>query len=180
MAGPLAVRALGPADGPAAVAVVNAAAAWYRTFLPPAEVHDPEMTPEAWSAEARRLTWHGAFAGDALVGVMGLERVGGVALLRHAYVRPEEQRRGVGTRLREHLEAIAAAQGAERIVVGTYAGNYKARRALEKAGYRLSPDPAAVLRAYYEIPAERRRASVTYEKLLPAAPAGAGPSPARA
>jgi RimJ/RimL family protein N-acetyltransferase len=160
-----AVRPLGPRDREAALAVINAAARWYREFLPAAEVHDPEMTPEAWDAEARRMTWYGAFEGDALVGVMGLERVGRVALLRHAYVPPAEQRRGVGTRLREHLEA--AARGAERIVVGTYAGNYKARRALEKAGYAPSPDPVAVLRAYYRIPEDRLRASVTYEKPLP-------------
>jgi len=48
--------------------------------------------------------------------------------------------------------------------VGTYARNYKARGALEKAGYRLSEDSAAVLRAYYAVPEDRLRASVTYEK----------------
>jgi hypothetical protein len=48
--------------------------------------------------------------------------------------------------------------------VGTYARNYKARGALEKAGYRLSPDSEAVLREYYAIPEDRLRASVTYEK----------------
>jgi RimJ/RimL family protein N-acetyltransferase len=53
-----------------------------------------------------------------------------------------------------------------RIIVGTYARNYKARGALEKAGYRLSEDSAAVLRAYYAIPEDRLRASVTYEKPL--------------
>ena len=49
-------------------------------------------------------------------------------------------------------------------IVGTYAANYKARGALEKAGYRLSPDPEAVLRAYYSIPEDRLTSSVTYEK----------------
>jgi hypothetical protein len=48
--------------------------------------------------------------------------------------------------------------------VGTYARNYKARGALEKMGYRLSMDPAAVLREYCAIPEDRLRASVTYEK----------------
>jgi GNAT superfamily N-acetyltransferase len=151
------------------VAVINAAARWYREFLPAGEVHDPEMTPAQWDAEARTVRWYGAFVGDVLVGVMGLERQGPVALLRHAYVLPASQRGGIGARLREHLEAAAA--GAERIVVGTYAGNYKARRALEKAGYALSPDPAAVLRAHYRLPEDRLRASVTYEKPLPPAPA---------
>lgn len=161
------VRRLGPGDRNAAVAVINAAARWYREFLPAEEVHDPEMTDAEWVAEARTVDWYGAFDGDALVGVMGLERQGPVALLRHAYVLPAHQRRGVGTLLREHLEA--AAVGAERIIVGTYRGNYKARRALEQAGYAPSPDPVAVLRAHYRIPEDRLRASVTYEKPRPPA-----------
>jgi RimJ/RimL family protein N-acetyltransferase len=66
----------------------------------------------------------------------------------------------------EHLELVARREGAgvRRIVVGTYARNYKARGALEKAGYRLSEDSAAVLRAYYAIPEDRLRASVAYDK----------------
>jgi GNAT superfamily N-acetyltransferase len=163
-----AIRPLGPSDREAAVAVIDAAARWYREFLPAEEVHDPEMTPEQWDAEARTVRWYGAFDGEALVGVMGLERRGTAALLRHAYVLPAYQRRGIGARLREHLEAAAA--GAERIIVGTYAANYKARRALEQGGYTLSPDPVAVLRAHYRIPEDRLRASVTYEKPLPPVP----------
>lgn len=40
--------------------------------------------------------------------------------------------KGIGSRLREHLEGQV--RGVSRIIVGTYAGNYKARAALEKAG----------------------------------------------
>jgi GNAT superfamily N-acetyltransferase len=95
------------------VAVIDAAARWYREFLPAEEVHDPEMTPEQWDAEARTVRWYGTFDGETLVGVMGLERRGTAAPLRHAYVLSACQRRGIGARLREHLEAVAA--GAERI-----------------------------------------------------------------
>lgn len=160
----LSIRALGPGDRDTALDVINTAARWYRDFLPPEHVHDPEMTPEQWDAEALRLTWYGACDGPALVAVAGLEYVRDAALLRHGYVLPQYQRGGVGARLREHLERQV--RGVARIVVGTYAGNYKARGALEKAGYRLSADPVAVLRAYYAIPEDRLAASVTYEKLL--------------
>src|SRR4029450_12877657 len=57
--------------------------------------------------------------------------------------------------------------GVKRVIVGTYRGNYKAQHALEKAGYRQSPDPDAILRAYYSIPEARPQASLTYEKTLP-------------
>ena len=144
------IRALTAADRDAALAVINAAARWYRDFLPAEEFHDPEMTPAQWEAEAQRMAWYGAFIEGALVGVMGLEYVKDAALLRHAYVLAEYQREGIGTRLREHLEAQV--RGVRRIIVGTYRENYKARRMLERAGYTLSPDPEAVLRTYYSIP----------------------------
>jgi GNAT superfamily N-acetyltransferase len=158
------IRTLTAADRNAALAVINAAARWYRDFLPAEEFHDPEMTPAQWEAEAQRITWYGAFIEGALVGVMGLEYVKDAVLLRHAYVLAEHQRGGIGTRLREHLEAQV--RGVRRIIVGTYRENYKARRMLERAGYTLSPDPEAVLRTYYSIPDDRLKSSVTYEKSL--------------
>ena len=160
----LTIRSLTAEDGDSAVAVINAAAEWYQEFLPPTELHGPEMTGEDWSAEARRMTWYGGFFEAELVGVMGLEYVQTVALFRHAYVLPRYQRRGVALALHQHLERQV--KGAERIIVGTYAANYKARSALEKAGYRLSTDTRTVLRTYYDIPDDRLQSSVTYEKTV--------------
>lgn len=156
-------RPLTAKDRDQALTVINTAARWYREFLPAAAYHDPEMTPANWDAETLRMTWFGAFLLRRLVGVMGLEYVREVALLRHAYILPEYQRRGVGSDLLNHLEAQV--HGVSRILVGTYAGNYKARHALEKAGYCLAADSEALLRAYYGIPEDRLRSSVTYEKL---------------
>ncbi len=161
---PTTIRPLTPGDRDAALAVINEAARWYREFLPPGEYHEPEMTPAGWEAEARRMTWFGAFAANVLVAVMGLEYVRDVVLLRHAYVRPAWQRAGIGGHLREHLESEV--RGVARIIVGTYESNGKARRALEKAGYRLVADSEVVLRAYFAIPEDRLLSSVAYEKPL--------------
>jgi GNAT superfamily N-acetyltransferase len=158
------IRALTAADRDAALTVINSAARWYREFLAVEEFHDPEMTSAQWEAEAQRMTWYGAFVAGALVGVMGLEYVKDVALLRHAYVLAEYQREGIGTCLRQHLEAQV--RGVQRIIVGTYRENYKARRMLERSGYTLSTDPEAVLRKYYAVPEDRLKSSVTYEKPL--------------
>jgi GNAT superfamily N-acetyltransferase len=162
------IRVLVPADRDAALAVINTAASWYREFLPAEHVHDPEMTPEQWEVESRRLVWYGVFDGDRLVAVGGLEHVRDAALLRHGYVLPAHQRQGLGALLRDHLERQVRAGC--RIIVGTYAANYKARGALEQAGYRLSADPEAVLRAYYTVPEDRLKSSVTYEKPPPPRP----------
>lgn len=156
------IRPLTAVDRDAALTVINTAARWYREFLPVEEFHDPEMTPAQWEGEAQRMTWYGAFLEGALAGVMGLEYVKDVALLRHAYVLAEYQREGIGTCLREHLEAQV--RGVGRIIVGTYRENYKARRMLERSGYTLSADPEAVLRTYYAVPEDRLKSSVTYEK----------------
>ena len=162
------IRTLTAADRGAAVDVINAAARWYGDFLPPEELHDPEMTAVQWDEETRRLAWYGGFLDGVLVAVMGLEYSRDAALLRHAYILPQHQHHGIGLRLAEHLEGVArregVALGIRRIIVGTYARNYKARGALEKAGYRLSEDSAAILREYYTIPEDRLRASVTYER----------------
>ncbi len=110
------------------------------------------------------MTWYGVFADSRLLAVMGLEYVRDVALLRHAYVAPEHQRRGLGRLLHSHVERLV--EGVERIVVGTYAANHKARSALEASGYQVSDDSEAVLRAYYDIDEDRLVSSVTYEKRL--------------
>ncbi len=157
-------RPLAAADRTAGLEVINLAAQWYREFLPPDQVHDREMSEADWDREAARMTWYGALAAGRMIGVMGLEPRGEVALVRHGYVLPEWQRRGVGGLLLGHLEREA--RPVSRIIVGTYAANYKARASLEKAGYVLSEDSQAVLRRYYAIPADRAASSVTYEKAL--------------
>ena len=101
------IRQLTVADRSAAVDVINTAARWYGDFLPPDELHDPEMTAAQWDDEARRLTWFGGFLDGVLVAVMGLEYARDAVLLRHAYILPEHQHHGIGLRLTEHLEGEA-------------------------------------------------------------------------
>ncbi len=158
------IRRLTPADRAAALDVVNAAARWYREFLAPDELHEPEMTPAQWATESRRMTWYGAFIDGRLVGVVGLEYTQEVALLRHAYVLTDAQHGGVGTALLEAVEPDV--RGVHRLIAGTYRENHKARGLLEKRGFRPSVDAASVLRTYYAIPEDRLRSSVTYEKTI--------------
>ena len=147
----------------AAVEVINAAAEWYREFLPPEELQGPEMDESGWDAEAERMTWWGAFSDQGLVGVTGSEPIGDVVLLRHLYVLPEHQRSGVAGALIRHVEEIAP-DSTRTIVAGTYEANYKARGALDKNGYRPAADSESVLRTYYDIPEDRLLGSIAYVK----------------
>lgn len=158
----LVIRALVAADRAAALHVINTSAQWYEEIVPGHDAHTPEMSAEQFDAEGARMQWHGAFSGGALVAVMGLESIGEVALIRHGYVLPDHQRSGVASALLRHLEAQAANAG--RIYIGTYAANYKARANLERNGYRLCADSAAILERYFKVPPERGATSVTYEK----------------
>ncbi|MGH7684650.1 MAG: GNAT family N-acetyltransferase, partial [Vulcanimicrobiaceae bacterium] len=150
-------------DSDAAIAVLNEAAEWYREFLAAEHQREQEMTADEFDDEAERMTWYGAFHDGLLAGVAGLEPAGEAVLFRHAYVLPSKQHTGVGTLLLEHMERSAAGS---YIIVGTYEKNVKARRMLEKHGYRLTADSESLLRQYYKIPEDRLVTSVVYEKKL--------------
>lgn len=163
MTSPVAIRRCEALDLPAALGVINAAARSYRAFLPPEHYHEPLMTPEEFRREAARMQLYMAVDQKGeVVGVMGLERVRDVALIRHGYVRPDRQRQGIGEALLAHLEGLVEA--GTRILVGTYRGNAAAQAHLEKHGYRRVENSDAVLRAYYEISDTQRGGSIAFEK----------------
>ncbi len=98
---------------------------------------------------------------------MGYEHVGEIALIRHAYVRPGAQRKGIGTLLLKQVEgAIISTKSAGRIIIGTYTGASWAISFYEKHGYRKSSNPQEILTKYYDIPEVQRLNSLTLEKTL--------------
>lgn len=81
------IRECGQGDLSAVLGVINEAARWYREIVPPHEYHEPEMTREELQEEAKRIRFFGAFTEEGrIIGVMGLEYVQDVALIRHGYV----------------------------------------------------------------------------------------------
>ena len=70
--------------------------------------------------------------GNDLVGVVGLEVYGTVALLRSLAVRPAYRNRGVGTRLTERIEGYADQNGVDEIyLLTTTASDYFGRQQYE-------------------------------------------------
>lgn len=159
------IRERTSADLPEVFAVINEAAKVYRTILGPGHYHEPYMSMDELVREAARVRFYAAVdPGGAILGVMGLERVKDVALIRHGYVRPDNQRRGIGSALLRHLEVLAGS--VPRIIVGTYRENTWAQAHLAKHGYSVAPDSDRVLELYYDIPPNQRATSVAYEKRL--------------
>jgi N-acetylglutamate synthase-like GNAT family acetyltransferase len=80
---------------------------------------------------------------------MGRQDLGEVVLIRHAYMHPDWQRRGLGERLLAHLLAGIDAP----VLVGAWAAAHWAIRFYEKQGFTLaSPEEKErLLRTYWTI-----------------------------
>lgn len=133
-------------DHRAILAIVNAAAEAYRGVIPSDCWHEPSMPAAELDAEiAAGVAFSGSVVDGGLAAVMGVQRVRDVELIRHAYVAPHAQRRGIGAALLESLTV-----GVERrILVGTWAAATWAIAFYERHGFALAApaDTAALLRA---------------------------------
>jgi GNAT superfamily N-acetyltransferase len=139
--------------------IVNAAAEAYRGVIPADRWHEPYMPADELDREiAGGVTFWGYESGGALAGVMGIQRVRDVQLIRHAYVRPERQGRGMGGALLEHL----ARASDRRMLVGTWAAAEWAIRFYRRHGFTPVPPErsAALLRTYWTIPDRQVETSV--------------------
>ena len=144
----------------AILAIVNAAAEAYRGVIPADRWHEPYMPAEELDEQiAAGVEFWGYEDGGELVGVMGIQPVDDVHLIRHAYVMPGRQRGGVGGALIEHLLRGTAGR---RILVGTWAAADWAIRFYERHGFELVPRErtAALLRRYWDIPDRQIETSV--------------------
>jgi GNAT superfamily N-acetyltransferase len=96
---------------------------------------------------------------NVLVAVMGSQRVNDVALIRHAYVLTDNQRRGIGEKLLKHLLGLARTS---EVLVGTWEAAYWAVRFYEKHGFRLvsKEEKDSLLRKYWNIPERQIETSV--------------------
>jgi GNAT superfamily N-acetyltransferase len=155
-----ALRRITDDERPEVLAIVNAAAEAYRGVIPEDRWHEPYMPAEALEREiAAGVVFWGIKDGDGvLAGVMGIQAVRDVDLIRHAYVRPGSQGGGIGRRL---LEALTAK--AERpLLVGTWAAAEWAIRFYERNGFELVPpaEKDRLLATYWDIPDRQVETSV--------------------
>jgi GNAT superfamily N-acetyltransferase len=146
-------------ERPAMLAIVNAAAEAYRGVIPADRWREPYMPSAELQAEIRAgVTFWGYEEAGALVGVMGIQPVRDVHLIRHAYVSPGRQGQGVGGAL---LREVAPA-APERTLVGTWAAAEWAIRFYRRHGFEpVSPERTReLLRSYWSIPERQVAASV--------------------
>jgi GNAT superfamily N-acetyltransferase len=143
----------------AILAIINSAAESYRGVIPDDRWHDPYMESRELESEiADGVRFWGYEVDGELIGAMGVQPVDDVDLIRHAYVRPDSQRRGVGAALLRHLRDLSG----RRMLVGTWAAADWAIRFYRRHGFELVPPErkSALLRTYWTIPERQIETSV--------------------
>ncbi|HZD19780.1 MAG TPA: GNAT family N-acetyltransferase [Burkholderiales bacterium] len=155
----LTIRPCSTPDVPALFAIINDAAQAYRDIIPADRWHEPYMPREELEAEiADGVAFWGAARDGRLIGVMGIQDRGDVALIRHAYVRTAERRSGIGVALLRHLETLTA----KPILIGTWSAATWAIDFYRKHGYRVlsRAEIERLLRKYWRIPDRQIETSV--------------------
>ena len=150
----------------AILAIVNVAAEAYRGVIPADRWHDPYMSSDELDREiAAGVAFWGYEADGALLGIMGVQPVRDVDLIRHAYVLPDSQRSGVGGALLEHLLGLSK----RPLLVGTWADTDWAIRFYRRHGFVVtSPErKTALLKSYWTVPERQIETSVVLESSPP-------------
>ena len=138
--------------------IINEAAKAYEGVIPADCYHQPYMPVNELKQEMKRMTFFGWEAKNGeLVGVMGFESVKDVTLIRHAYVLPQWQKQGIGSKLLNYLRGLVTAS---RLLVGTWADAHWAIDFYKRRGFNLLPDKDELLKTYWDIPRRQIETSV--------------------
>ena len=139
--------------------IINDGAQAYKGIIPEHCWTEPYMTRAELRHEMDQgvVFWSYADAGT-LVGVMGVQPVLDVTLIRHAYVRSSNQKQGIGAQLLLHLLALSD----RPVLIGTWADAAWAIRFYQRHGFRLlrRGETDRLLRKYWSIPQRQIETSV--------------------
>jgi N-acetylglutamate synthase-like GNAT family acetyltransferase len=146
-------------DFEAVLEIINDAARAYKGHIPADRWQEPYMSREYLQHELTSgVVFWGYEEGGTLLGVMGIQDVQDVTLIRHAYVRTAMRGKGIGGKLLAHLKTLAV----RPTLVGTWAAATWAIGFYEKHGFRLVTweEKERLLRKYWNIPERQTETSV--------------------
>ena len=150
-------------EQPAMLRIINLAAQRYNGVIPTDRWHEPYMDMDELTSEiAAGVEFWGADLDAALAGVMGIQRVLDVDLIRHAYVSPAHQRRGIGGYLLTEL----CSRRSRPILVGTWAAANWAIDFYRRYGFGVvePEETKALLKKYWTIPDRQIATSVVLRR----------------
>ncbi|MGB7769070.1 MAG: GNAT family N-acetyltransferase [Verrucomicrobiia bacterium] len=153
------IRPCTDADTPSMSVIINDAAQAYQGMIPADRWHEPYLPLAELKEEmSRGVEFWGYEEDNRLIGVMGMQPVRDVTLIRHAYVKTERRNRGVGGKLLDHL--LGRING--KILVGTWQAADWAVRFYQKHGFQLvdEEEKNRLLATYWQIPKRQIETSV--------------------
>ncbi|MCK4274646.1 MAG: GNAT family N-acetyltransferase [Dehalococcoidales bacterium] len=137
--------------------IINEAAKAYDGVIAADCYHQPYMPEEELKREMKRVIFYGWEVDGELLGIMGIEPIKDVTLIRHAYVLPQYQNQGIGNKLLDHLKSQTTTPS---LMVGTWAAAHWAIAFYRKHGFNLLPEKDKLLADYWDIPPRQIETSV--------------------
>lgn len=153
------IRPCAESDEPAIFRIINDAATAYQGVIPEDRYAVPYMSLDELKQEmSNGVNFWGVEIGGQLIGVMGIQDKGDVALIRHAYVQTSSRQGGIGTRLLNHIIGFTD----KPILIGTWEAASWAIAFYEKNGFALVPQEkkAELLQRYWDVPERQIETSV--------------------
>jgi N-acetylglutamate synthase-like GNAT family acetyltransferase len=153
------IRPCKPTDFEAIYEIINDAAEAYKGVIPADRWHEPYMGREELQHEIDDgIRFWGYEEDSQLIGVMGIQDVQDVTLIRHAYVRTATRRKGIGGKLLTHLRTLTD----RPMLIGTWADATWAITFYEKHGFHLvsEEEKNRLLKKYWSIPERQVETSV--------------------
>ena len=144
--------------------IINEASLKYKGVIPDDCWNEPYMSEQELISEINDgVRMYGYHHNNTLVGVIGVQEVKDVILIRHAYTLSSHQGKGVGSAL---LEYLLKKNRSARLLVGTWKNATWAIKFYKKFDFILhtKEETTLLLKKYWNIPTKQIENSVVLEK----------------
>jgi N-acetylglutamate synthase-like GNAT family acetyltransferase len=139
--------------------IINDGASAYKGIIPEDRWTEPYMSAKQLQHEIDEgVVFWGYEDSGSLSGVMAIQHVRDITLIRHAYVLTTSQKKGIGAHLLSHLRELATGP----VLIGTWADATWAIRFYEKHGFQIvdAREKERLLRKYWSIPDRQIETSI--------------------
>ena len=144
--------------------IINDSSLRYKGIIPDDCWHEPYMSQQELIDEfSNGIRMYGYHLNNTLIGVIGVQEIKDVILIRHAYTLTSYQNKGTGSAL---LEYLLKKNQNSRLLVGTWKNAAWAIRFYEKFGFILhgKEQSTLLLKKYWKISSKQIKNSVVLER----------------